>query len=197
MMDVRSILLGFLLHKPMSGYELKKAFTISFSFFSGLSYGSIYPSLKKMEKEGLVTVQVEARERTANRKVYTVTPRGREAFLHTLGSPSELERQRSTFLMQLFFFAHLSKEGRLNKIRRYLASIGRIQEGLQASRPEIERHADSFQRLCLRFGQRFYRDLAANISDIAAALEELEGGQEDDPARIDAGGTGSRREAGE
>ena len=48
-MDVQSVLLGFLMNTSMTGYDLKKAFSISFSFFSGLSYGSIYPALKKME----------------------------------------------------------------------------------------------------------------------------------------------------
>ena len=48
-MDVQSVLLGFLMRSSMTGYDLRKAFSMSFSFFSGLSYGSIYPSLKKME----------------------------------------------------------------------------------------------------------------------------------------------------
>ena len=59
-MDVKSIILGFLMHGSMTGYELKKFFTLSFSFFSGLSYGSIYPALKGMEKEGLISMQIEA-----------------------------------------------------------------------------------------------------------------------------------------
>ena len=55
-MDVKTIILGFLMDNSMTGYELKKAFSISFSFFSGISYGSIYPALKKMEGEGLITM---------------------------------------------------------------------------------------------------------------------------------------------
>jgi DNA-binding PadR family transcriptional regulator len=181
-MDVKSILLGFLICAPMTGYELKKFFNISFSFFSGLSYGSIYPSLRKMEEEGLVTVRIEVKERTANRKVYSVTPRGREVFRSGLGAPFELERHRSAFLTQLFFFAHLSKEERLGKVRHYLASVSRMEKQLEASRPQIELYADPFQRLCFQFGKRFYRDLTANISDIAAALEGIDDDNRGEPS---------------
>ena len=58
-MDVQSVLLGFLMRQSMTGYDLKKAFSMSFSFFSGLSYGSIYPALKKMERQGLISKQLE------------------------------------------------------------------------------------------------------------------------------------------
>jgi len=51
-MDIQSILLGFLMRDSMTGYDLKKAFSISFSFFSGLSYGSIYPRSGKWRNRG-------------------------------------------------------------------------------------------------------------------------------------------------
>ena len=76
-MDIKSILLGFLMKQSMTGYELKKAFSISFSHFSGISYGSIYPALKKLEKEGLVTMELQIQDGTPNRKIYTVTDAGR------------------------------------------------------------------------------------------------------------------------
>ena len=67
-MDVKNIILGFLMYGSMTGYELKKFFSISFSFFSGLSYGSIYPALRKMEKEGLITMRLEVQDGAPNRR---------------------------------------------------------------------------------------------------------------------------------
>jgi len=172
-MDVKSILLGFLMQKSMSGYELKKFFSISFSFFSGLSYGSIYPALRKMEEAGLITMQLEIQDGVPNRKVYTITEKGKEVFLQSLRVPITFEKQRSAFLTRLFFFAHLSPEERLQDAKKYLASVGEIQRALDAARPEIEAHADPFQSLCFEFGVRFHRDLALNISKIIQALENL------------------------
>ena len=89
-MDIKSILLGFLTRQSLTGYELKKRFSISFSFFSGASYGSIYPALKKMEREGLVTQQLEIQDGAPNRKVYSITAAGRKVFIEALTAPYPL-----------------------------------------------------------------------------------------------------------
>ena len=96
-MDVQSIILGFLMQQSMTGYDLKKAFSMSFSFFSGLSYGSIYPALKKMEKLGLISMKVEIQDGAPNRKIYTITEAGRKSFLESLQTPLVPERHKSVF----------------------------------------------------------------------------------------------------
>ena len=173
-MDVKSIILGFLMYKGMTGYELKKFFSISFSFFSGLSYGAIYPALKKMAEEGLITMQLQIQDGTPNKKVYTITEKGKEFFLQSLRVPMPFEKQRSPFLIRLFFFSHLSPEKRILNARQYLGSVEEVQRSLEAVRPEVEAHADPFQLLCFEFGVRFHRDLARNISEIIQALEHSE-----------------------
>ena len=170
-MDVRSILLGFFMYRSMTGYELKKFFSISFSFFSGLSYGSIYPALKKMEQEGLITMRMERQERTPNRKIYTITEAGRETFLKALKAPFAFEGAKSAFLTHLFFFAYLSPEERLASTRKYLDTVREMLLNLEQARPEIEAHADEFQFLSFQFGLRFFHDLARNITGIIESLE--------------------------
>jgi DNA-binding PadR family transcriptional regulator len=171
-MDVRSIILGFLMYGSMTGYELKKFFSISFSFFSGLSYGSIYPALRRMEEEGLITMRVQVQDGSPNRKIYTITGKGRSTFVEALKAPFAFERNRSAFLTRLFFFAHLSPGERLENATRHLESVKEIQSELESARPEIEAHADPFQKLCFEFGRRFFRDLVTNISCTIDALRE-------------------------
>jgi DNA-binding PadR family transcriptional regulator len=178
-MDVKSILLGFLMYGSMTGYELKKFFSMSFSFFSGLSYGSIYPALKKMEEERLITMRLEAQEGAPNKKVYTITDAGREAFLRALKEPFEFERSKDPLLTHMFFFAHLSPQERMASAATYLDSVKEVQKELEAARPEIETHADRFQYLCFQFGLRFFDALVGNISQILDALiEQQEKGSE-------------------
>ncbi|MBI5343557.1 MAG: PadR family transcriptional regulator [Deltaproteobacteria bacterium] len=171
-MDARSILLGFLMNRSMTGYELKKAFSISFSFFSGLSYGSIYPALGKMEKEGLIRMQAEMRKSGPNRKICTITAEGRKVFLETLKEPFAFEGTKSIFLTRLFFFAHLAPEERRSSAHRYFESVRQVEKTLQRARPEIEAKADRFQLLCYRFGLRFFEDLSRNIAQTVKALEK-------------------------
>lgn len=177
-MDVGSILLGFLMYRSMTGYELRKFFSISFSFFSGLSYGSIYPALRKMEKAGLITMRVEVQDGSPNRKVYTITKAGRKAFLSALRSPLPVERHKNAFLVRLFFFAHLSGQERLEVATGYLNSITKVQKELESARPRIESHADRHQLLCFQFGVAACRDLVRNISEVVKALEDEETGSE-------------------
>jgi DNA-binding PadR family transcriptional regulator len=165
-MDVQSVLLGFLMRNSMTGYDLKKAFSISFSFFSGLSYGSIYPALKKMEKQGLISKRLEIQDGAPNRKVYTITEAGEAAFRDALRSPLAQEQPKNAFLMRLFFFAHLSPEERRTIVVNYLDFVEQVHKQMESARPEIEACADQFQYLCFEFGLRFFSDLTRNLKEV-------------------------------
>jgi len=170
-MDVRSTLLGCLMYGNMTGYGLKKYFSFSFAFFSGLSYGSIYPALKKMEQEGLISMKVEVQDGTPNRKVYSITNMGREAFIKALKKENPVEIPKSPFLTKLFFFANLSPEERLASAAQHLEAIRQTQKDLEAVGQQIE--ADPYQKLCYQFGVRYYRDIVSNLSEVIRALEGL------------------------
>ena len=173
-MDVQSVLLGFLMKESMTGYDLKKAFSISFSFFSGLSYGSIYPALKKMENQGLISKRLEIQDGTPNRKIYTITEAGKGTFLDSLRSPFAFELPKSTFLMRLFFFAYLPPNERRALALKHLDSIEQIREQLESARAQVEAHADRFQYLCFQFGLRFYQDLSSYVSELVDVLNQEE-----------------------
>ncbi|SPF47683.1 putative transcriptional regulator [Syntrophobacter sp. SbD1] len=171
-MDIQTVLLGFLIRSCMTGYDLRKAFSMSFSFFSGLSYGSIYPSLKKMESRGLVTKQVVIQDGAPNRKVYTITEAGRKAFLDSLRAPFVPEQPKRAFLMRLFFFAHLSPEERKAIALAQLESVVLLRKELESLRPEIEALADSFQYLCFQIGLRYYDNMASDLSMVLDAMRD-------------------------
>jgi DNA-binding PadR family transcriptional regulator len=86
--DVKFPILGFLIDEEATGYDLKQRFQDPVGFFYRVSDGSIYPALKKLARDGLVTVRTERRGRRA-RKVYTITPRGRAHFMRLLREPAQ------------------------------------------------------------------------------------------------------------
>ena len=171
-MDVKTMLLGFLMNSSMTGYEIKKRFSLSFSFFSGLSYGSIYPALRKLEQEGLITLKVEIQDGSPNRKVYTITDEGRKVFLENLRAPFALEQPKMAFLARLFFFAYLTPEERLATAKAHLESIKEMQQYLKEVEPQIRGRADEYQYLCYSFGFRFVEDLLRNVSQVVGELEK-------------------------
>ena len=171
-MDVKTMLLGFLMSASMTGYELKKKFSISFSFFSGLSYGSIYPALRKMEQEGWITLEVEIQNGSPNRKVYTITDKGRKVFLENLRAPFSLERPKNAFLARLFFFSYLPPEDRLDTANRHLETVREMQRNLRAVESQVRARADEYQYMCYTFGVRFFENLVRNVTQVVQELEK-------------------------
>ena len=172
-MNIKTILLGLLTQKSMSGYELKKLFSISFSYFSGLSFGSIYPALKKMEQQGLISMRLEIQENAPNKKVYSITEQGRDEFQDLLKQPMQSERYRSEFLSRLFFFSHIEKEERVWLVDAYLKSIKDEKHQLDDARPQINKIADPFQRECLLFGLRMKADMVKNVEKTLKAIRKI------------------------
>ena len=87
-MDVKFPILGFLMDQEATGYDLKQRFQDPVGFFYRVSDGSIYPALKKLARDGLVTLRTERHGRRA-RKVYAITPRGRAHFMRLLREPAQ------------------------------------------------------------------------------------------------------------
>ena len=74
------IILGFLMTKERSGYDLKRCMTQTTSYFFDASFGSIYPALKRLTQKGLVTFREDV-DGGKFKKVYRITDSGRTAFM--------------------------------------------------------------------------------------------------------------------
>jgi DNA-binding PadR family transcriptional regulator len=106
-MDARVLCLGALHFGDASGYEIKKLFAEGdFSFFYETSFGSIYPALSRMVEDGLALVSEQAQDKRPDKKVYSVTDKGRDLFAESLREPPAPDKIRSDFCF-LMLFAHL------------------------------------------------------------------------------------------
>lgn len=103
-MDVRTQCLGLLMRGPASGYDLKKRVEEGpFCHFLEASFAAIYPALSRLTKEGLVTVTAQAQANRPDKKIYQITPDGREAFLKTIAGPLEDDTFRSPWFVAMYF----------------------------------------------------------------------------------------------
>ena len=57
---MKQAILGFLVDQPMHGYELRKRLSAMFGPVRRISYGSLYPCLKDLVAEGLLTLKQAA-----------------------------------------------------------------------------------------------------------------------------------------
>ena len=96
------ILLGLLKEEgPLSGYDMKKQISESTAYFWSESFGAIYPTLHKLESEGLVS----SKEGEGKRKLiqYSITEKGELALTEWLAQPVEPQKPRNELLLKLFF----------------------------------------------------------------------------------------------
>lgn len=105
-MDVKTLCLGVLTERPMSGYEIKKRFEEAFQHFFVAGYGSIYPALAELHESGLVTVYNVEQAKRPDKKIYHITEAGMIALTKDLLATQPRHKVRSEFLA-LMYFAHL------------------------------------------------------------------------------------------
>lgn len=177
-MNLKTVLLGFLAREDLTGYEIKHLMERSVGFFFGASYGSIYPALKDLEEAGLVRSTLVVQEERPNKKVYEITPSGRDLFHERLaeGTPAN-DNYRSEFLMHLFFGDEHDPEKLVGMIRdyqeRYLAKL----ESLRGVEEEFGEVMSPYQRMCLQSGVSHYRsrlDWAAGVEQQVRILAGTE-----------------------
>jgi DNA-binding PadR family transcriptional regulator len=114
-MDVKTVCLGMLTDGEASGYDLKKYFECSFGHFFPAGYGSIYPALATLARNGLVEFEEILQDGKPDRKVYSITAKGREELMRGLSNTNPSHKVRSEFLATLWF-ANLLSDMQINSI---------------------------------------------------------------------------------
>lgn len=184
-----NILLGFLMHRPMTGYEVRKAMGGSTEFFFNTSLGSIYPAFRRLEREKLVKLERRL-ERGRAKNVYSITPKGRMHFLAWLENSPRLANVREESLLKMFFYDHADGPTRIRHIREYISAVeGRLAELLSLRNGLKGVRAGEFRMSTLDFGIEFYRFQRGWYARFLESLEK--GGQVTGTA--DAGTRGRKR----
>lgn len=109
-MDIKTLCLGVLCMGEASGYEIKKFFEEGFSHFYVAGFGSIYPALAQLTRDGHVTCSNITQEKRPAKKVYRITESGRALFHTELAHTHPTHKVRSDFLLQMVFAPYLSPE---------------------------------------------------------------------------------------
>ena len=109
-MKGRDVILGILSNQERTGYEIKEIFQSQLSYFYDGTYGMIYPTLKKLEQDGLVSKRVIMQTGKPNKNIYSITASGEKELQKYLESNVIEESFKSDFLMRLFFGVNLTDE---------------------------------------------------------------------------------------
>lgn len=144
--------------------------------FWKISYGQIYPTLKRLEEEGLATVQTSAQEGKPERKEYFLTEKGKEVLKNWLEKPlKQLPVERNEVLLKLFFGRHQTKEQSLYLLEDYkqkLKNLYQTYEGIEEgiARHNHHQHDAKYWLFTLDYGKRVTE---AAIAWCDATIKEL------------------------
>ena len=142
--------LGLLYEAPMHGYELRKQLGARLGGFRAFSYGSLYPALRRMVRDGLI-VEEEAPApesgpwtRRSRRRVYHLTAEGKERFAEMLADdgPQTWEDDDS-FGLHLTFFSRTPAETRMRILE---GRRRRVEERREARRSALARTGEQIDR---------------------------------------------------
>jgi PadR family transcriptional regulator AphA len=151
-MDIKTLCLGILTLGEASGYEIKQVFEDAFSHFYVAGFGSIYPALAELTRDGHVTVSDIEQEKRPAKKVYRLTESGQESFRTALIETYPKHRMRSDFLV-LMVFAHLLTPEQLGGVfDTRLADIERQIGEIDAYLDQECRECDTFPGISFTAG---------------------------------------------
>ncbi|MFP3326308.1 PadR family transcriptional regulator, partial [Planococcus sp. SIMBA_160] len=66
-------------------------------------FGSIYPALKRLTEDELVICRELEQTNRPDKKVYRITPKGRQALFEAINKPPAEDKFRSDFAFVIFF----------------------------------------------------------------------------------------------
>jgi len=143
------VILGLLMKEDRHGYEIHRYFSSGLGHLWHAGISNIYALLKHLEITGEVIPKIEIQDNRPAKKIYSITPGGRETFLNWVHGPVEKIRDlRLEFLAKLFFMRELKLSGIGELIAK---QIKVCQRQLEAVRQKDEVSRDELDRLVFQF----------------------------------------------
>jgi DNA-binding PadR family transcriptional regulator len=121
--SLRGAILGFLSLEPTSGYTLKQRFDGSVQSFWTATQSQIYRELHALEEVGAVDAERRPGDGKPDRKVYSLTKRGREELASWLAEPQGPLVLRHPLLLQFVFAAELPPAALDERLARYAEGV--------------------------------------------------------------------------
>jgi DNA-binding PadR family transcriptional regulator len=163
--------LGLLHETPLHGYELRKRLNTVLGWGRVLSYGSLYPALKKMLKAGWIAEDLSSAPATVSRRqriVYALTPSGEERFRALMAEAGPSAWEDDNFDVRFAFFSRTDMEIRLRILEgrrsRLEERLERVQSQLNRTQQQMDRYATELQRHGVESVEREVRWLSDMIN---------------------------------
>jgi DNA-binding PadR family transcriptional regulator len=174
--------LGLLNESPMHGYELRKRLSSLLGAFRAFSYGSLYPTLRRLSEAGWISEELpldaappSMRSRRGKR-VYKLTAEGKEHLAELLAAVGPEAFDDDGFGARLAFFAQTRSDIRLQILEGRRRRVEEQREGMRSSLARTGQRLDRYTRMLHEHGlesvDREVRWLTELIEDERSGAEK-------------------------
>ena len=130
------IILGILMLRRMTTYEIRNAIKNNFKSICSDSLGSIQIALKKLLELGMVTCE-ELVEKGVNKKRYSITDAGQETLMEWLRVPVDISKTKNMDFGKILFMGYMPKENQKELIDKIVLSLEEEYLSLKAVKESI------------------------------------------------------------
>lgn len=143
--------LGLLKEREMHGYELRKQLGAMLGPFWQVSWGSLYPTLRRLARTGAVE-KIDPPPKTSRpsgrrKTVYRITTSGEDLFSEMLNETAAVDAAH--FTLKLAFFRYLPPEARMTLLERRRAylqdKLAQFKDNLRNYREKVDSYTLSIQ----------------------------------------------------
>lgn len=155
-------ILGILQESPMHGYELRKQLDAKLGAIrAAISYGTLYPTLRRLQNEGWIAVAGESSASTdeippmtsrRGRVVYKITAEGKERFQDLLAQAGRETYEDPGFGVHFAFFARTDRATRLRILEGRRRRVEERREGLREVLARAAERLDAYTLELQRHG---------------------------------------------
>ncbi len=139
------LVLGELMVQPMYGYQLHEVANKLLGPFHALSWGTLYPLIWRLERQGLTASETEHRHghffhgaRGQPRRMYQITEAGRQRFFALMLDPGEYNRDYpDLFAIKLPKFGFLTPDQQRTVLGHYQGYLLSLRDYYQAGCSEV------------------------------------------------------------
>ena len=170
--SLRYFVLGLLAQQPMSGYDIKR-------FVKGLSWlivspisASLYPALRSLAEEQLVSVEIFPGVDKPPRKIYSIEQVGRDTLQEWIEKPVVADAPLKSFVMRLLLADSFSPPNLTAYLQQRRTQVATHQADLAKMSETMSSGTDLGPRLALNYGLELASAEMAWLDNTLIKLDE-------------------------
>ena len=153
MRTLKYAILGLINRNPLTGYDITKEFNSGLVEFWYAKHSQIYPELKKLTDEDLISYETVIQGEKLEKKLYTITEKGNKCFQKWLAKDDPLEpTPKDIFRLKAYFCDEMDTNTLLRQFQSTFIKHSEKLEYLENHMAELLKSDDISKVSSPRFG---------------------------------------------